>query len=538
MSIEHGHLQGSLFGVVSLTGDLFDPLDRYRLFREKILPALYAMRNELCALYCESNGRPAIEPVIMAGVTLLQFMEKMPDARAAECARLHLGWKYALDLELGYEGFHPTSLVKFRGRLLDGGVERVGFDALLDGLQAAGLVRKKSRQRLDSTHVLGLVSKMSRLELTRETIRLALEFIQKSGYHNALANWTLMQERYLDSQIHWGKVSEESLKERSAQAGQDALGLICWLRLQHSFVRDSEKSLLLERVFLEQYELADCLVQQKITHTGSVQNPHDPEAQWASKDNARTKTWVGYKAQIAETVSDEDKRVEGMPTEQFITEVVTTPAITSDIEGLTRNLSAQSEKRDQQPTELYVDAAYVTDDTLADAKGVGYELMGPPRPPGNAPKNAFSTEHFDVDCGHRKAVCPAGHESRQCSLIHDHYNDNVFMRFEWAGLCNECASRAQCTQSRNGRRLLVVGIHHDLLQQRRKQMSDDAFKKKLRRRSAVEGTISEFTRGGGRRTRYRGLAKTTMANYFQGAAVNAGRWIRLVQWQLGQRNAA
>jgi transposase len=535
MSIEHGHLQGSLFGVVSLTGELFDPLDRYRLFREKILPALYARRNELCALYCENNGRPAIEPVIMAGATLLQFMEKMPDVRAAECVRLHLGWKYALDLELGYEGFHPTSLVTFRGRLLEGGAERVGFDALLDGLQAAGLVRKKRRQRLDSTHVLGLVSKMSRLELTRETIRLALEFIQKSGYHDALANWPLMQERYLDSQIHWGKVSVESLKERFAQAGEDALLLICWLRQQPAFLRDSEKALLLERVFLEQYELADRPVQQKTSHTGAVQNPHDPEAQWASKDNARTKTWVGYKTQIAETVSDEDERVEGAPTEQFITEVITTPAITSDIEGLKRNLVAQSEERDEKPAELYVDAAYVTDDTLAKAKETGYELIGPPRPPGNAPKNEFGSDHFDVDCEHRKAVCPAGHESRQCSLIHDHYNKNVFLRFEWAGLCDECVHRKKCTRSREGRRLLVVGIHHDLLQQRRKQMNEEAFTKKLRRRSAIEGTISEFTRGGGRRTRYRGLAKTTLANYFQGAAVNAGRWIRLAQWQMGQR---
>lgn len=535
MSIEYGHLQGSLFGVAVLAGELFDPLDRYRLFREKILPALYARRQDLCALYCEDNGRPAIEPVIMAGVTLLQFMEKMPDAKAAECVRLHLGWKYALDLELGYEGFHPTSLVAFRGRLLEGGAERIGLDALLDGLRAAGLVRKKSRQRLDSTHVLGLVSQMSRLELIRETTRLALEFIRKSGYHDGLSDWPLMQERYLDSQIHWGKVSKESLKERFDQAGHDALRLICWLRQQPLFVRDSEKALLLERVFLEQFELTDCPVRRKTNHTGSVQNPHDPEAQWASKDNARTKTWVGYKTQIAETVSDDDTKAEGSPTEQFITEVITTPAITSDIEGLKRNLAAQSEKRDEKPAELYVDAAYVTDDTLAKAKETGYELIGPPRPPGNAPKNEFGADHFDVDCEHRKAVCPAGHESRQCSLIHDHYNKNVFLRFEWAGLCDGCAHRKKCTRSRKGRRLLVVGIHHDLLQQRRRQMNEEAFKKKLRRRSAIEGTISEFTRGGGRRTRYRGLAKTTLANYFQGAAVNAGRWIRLAQWQMGQR---
>ena len=79
--------------------------------------------------------------------------------------------------------------------------------------------------------------------------------------------------------------------------------------------------------------------------------------------------------------------------------------------------------------------------------------------------------------------------------------------------------------------MVVVGEHHDLLQRRRREMKTDAFKHRLRFRNSIEGTISEFTRGGGRRTRYRGLAKTALANHFQGAAINARRWISLVQWQ-------
>ena len=120
MSLPGAKTQGSLFDVSFLMTGLFDPRNRYRLFREKILPALREARERLCALYCEDNGRPAIEPVVAAGVTLLQFMEKMPDRQAADMVKFHLGWKYALDLEMGYEGFHATSLVKFRNRLLEG----------------------------------------------------------------------------------------------------------------------------------------------------------------------------------------------------------------------------------------------------------------------------------------------------------------------------------------------------------------------------------------------------------------------------------
>ena len=44
----------------------------------------------------------------------------------------------------------------------------------LDRLVKDGWVAKRSKQRLDSTHVCGLLSHMSRLECVRETIRLAL----------------------------------------------------------------------------------------------------------------------------------------------------------------------------------------------------------------------------------------------------------------------------------------------------------------------------------------------------------------------------
>ena len=175
MSLPTEKRQGSLFDVPVLAAGLFvNPADRYRLFREKVMPALWAKREELAALYCEDNGRPGIEPVLMLAVSLLQFMEKIPDRKAEEHVRLHLGWKYALDVELGYEGFDHSSLGKFRDRLLAETAERIGFDALLDGLRKAGLVKNRNRQRLDSTHVLGAVARMSRLEVVRETIRLFL----------------------------------------------------------------------------------------------------------------------------------------------------------------------------------------------------------------------------------------------------------------------------------------------------------------------------------------------------------------------------
>ena len=96
------------------------------------------LRPQLETLYCESNGRPAIDPVLLCGVTLLQFMEKVSDRRAAEQVAYHLGWKYALELELAYQGFHPTVLVYFRDRLEENQALRVIFDGIVDSLAGEG----------------------------------------------------------------------------------------------------------------------------------------------------------------------------------------------------------------------------------------------------------------------------------------------------------------------------------------------------------------------------------------------------------------
>ena len=175
MSVRRLDAQRSFYHTNYLCGELFGAADRYRLFREEILPKLLTLRSQLETLYCESNGRPAIDPVLLCGVTLLQFMEKVTDRRAAEQVVYHLGWKYALDLELPYEGFHPTVLVYFRDRLEEKQAERVIFDGIVDLLIELGLLKRAGKQRIDSTHILGYVKEMSRLECAVQTVRLALE---------------------------------------------------------------------------------------------------------------------------------------------------------------------------------------------------------------------------------------------------------------------------------------------------------------------------------------------------------------------------
>jgi len=534
MSIPKQDKQATFFDATFLARNLFDPTDRYEIFRRQVLPALQSYRAELCELYCPDNGRPGIEPVLMAGVTLLQFIEAVPDRKAIENLRLHLGWKHALDLKIDYRGFHPTSLVGFRERLTEHKNGRLIFDAILQALHKNGLVRRRGKQRLDSTHILGAVARMGRLEVVRETIRLFLETIGKMDIKASLDDWAGFYERYIDSDIAWHKVSRETLVSKFLQAGRDMWTLIRWAR-KYPAVIEHEQHQLLRRVFEEQYELTDQgPIRRKHEGSGVVKNPHDPDVQWACKDRDRKKGWEGYKAQIAETVPEGDAstRRKGRPTTGFITEVTTTEAIASDFAGRDELEHRQAEHGLDVAEELYVDAGYINDDELGKAREQERTLMGPARPSANPYGDLFTAADFDVSIANRQAICPRGLVSTQCSRLENQRTGQVNYRFEWSYHCDDCPMKSKCTKARSGRRMLVVGEYHDHLQQRRREMQTEGFQKAMHQRNGIEGTISEFTRAGGRRTRYRGLNKTSLCNYLHGAAINARRWIRLLRYQM------
>jgi len=335
MSLPQFSGQGQLFSTAALTGKLFGPQDRYRLLAQKVYPVLVQTRAELEPCYCADNGRVAIEPVILLGVSLLQYLEDVPDRQAVEMLRYHAGWNLALNCQLGEQPFHPTTLVHFRQRLLERDLSAVAFEAVLDALVEAGLVQRKSRQRLDSTQMLGRVSRISRLECVRESLRLALKEIgAKLPPAQQPQWWPRLWDRYVDSQTDY-RAPAETLARKFVEAGQDPQTLLSWVAEEPDSPRASGKHLqLLRRVLGEQFELTAGAAPQPKTKeqlsTERVQNPHEPEATYASKGNGEhRKEHVGYKIQVAETVS-EAVLAPGEPTRNFIVGVVTHAARESD----------------------------------------------------------------------------------------------------------------------------------------------------------------------------------------------------------------
>jgi transposase len=177
--------------------------------------------NEDFAGWYPRDGRPGISPAQLATVSVLQFLLDLSDRDAAEAVRCRIDFKYALGLDLDDPGFHHSVLGDFRERLLEEGRADRLLDLALARLKEAGLVRERTSQRTDSTHVLATVRDLTRLELVTEAVRAALEELARIAGH-ALAG--LVDDdwgRRYGRPVRLGK-NPTRPKTRMSEAGADA----------------------------------------------------------------------------------------------------------------------------------------------------------------------------------------------------------------------------------------------------------------------------------------------------------------------------
>lgn len=234
------------------------------------------------------EGRPAVNPVVLPLVLVFQFLEKLPDRAAAEAAVMRLDWKYALRQELSWNGFHYSDLCNCRKRLVEHGREWVVFEGVVSYLRERGYIKKRGKQRTDSTMIIGLVARPSRLELVWETIRVALGSLVEAD-----ASWVKkhLPISFADTYDHrrWDfRLSKTEIRQRMGEVGQEGYWLLDQVEAHGS---DALKALAeveqLRRVLEEQLtrgENGETAPRPPGQAKGDViTTPHDPEARYGKK---------------------------------------------------------------------------------------------------------------------------------------------------------------------------------------------------------------------------------------------------------------
>ena len=145
---------GSFFALLAEHGD--------RIVRDEDFVECYSARM----------GRPSIPPSQLAKVMLLQHRTGVSDEQAMECVAWDLRWKVALDLPVDHQGWHPTSLTKFRARLLLHKKEGLALENTLRLAGELGMLDGTVEQIIDSTPMLGAAA-------TQDTVRLVRHGVKK-----------------------------------------------------------------------------------------------------------------------------------------------------------------------------------------------------------------------------------------------------------------------------------------------------------------------------------------------------------------------
>ncbi len=523
------------------------------------------LRDALGAFYHDEDfadlfparGQPAEAPWRLAVVTVLQFVEGLPDRQAADAVRSRLDWKYALSLELSDPGFDHSVLSEFRTRLVAGGAEERLLDLVLEQARAHGWLKERGQQRTDSTHVLAAVRALTRLECVGETLRHTLNVLAEVAPEwlrtQAAPEWVA---RYAHRVEEYRLPKSKAERVRAAnQIGADGWRLLDALeeRATPRWLRDLPAVQTLSRVWAQHYhprqtrrpsgqqsETEDGDGSHEIPHEGSLgghwrakadvppaaqmqNSPYDPDARYGKK---REISWVGYKAHLTETCEAE--------TPHLIVHVATTPACASDEASLT-SIHQHLARRELLPSRQLVDAGYVDADVLATNHArFGVDVLGPTRGDYRwqaREQTGFEGHRFTIDWEGQRAICPQGRTSHSWTRTYDRRHaqprEMITVHFS-ASDCRPCPSRARCTQAS----LRTITLHpreqEVALRAARLREQSAEFATAYAMRAGIEGTHAQGLRVCGlRRSRYVGQPKTHLQHILSAVALNL---LRIAAW--------
>ncbi len=506
------------------------------------------LRDELGTLYQDHsfahlfphNGRPAEAPWRLALVTVLQFLEDLPDRQAADAVRGRIDWKYLLGLPLDDPGFDFTILSDFRARLVQGEAEQLLLDALLELFKEQGWLKERGRQRSDSTHILAKVRALNRLMCVAETMRFALNSLAVVAGDWLLQHsdeaWRFRYGHRIEEK-HFPK-SHQSRLELAETIGQDGRRLLTDLYdpATPSWLHQVPAVEALRRVWVQNYYDQDGQIHWRDQGnippgTLFINSPYDLQARYAKKYETR---WTGYKVHLTETCESQQPHV--------ILHVATTPAPISDVQ-MSEVIHTHLHQAHLLPSQHWLDAGYVTADVLVRSQQrFGVAVISPVHPDVKWQAHTdqgVDASQFAIDWSRKQATCPQGHTSVSWTpTIDSRKHEVIKIRFSTRD-CQACPLVRLCTSStsRAPRRLLSIRpqAHYEALRAARSRQATKAFSIHYALRSGIEATISQGVRAFGlRRSRYSGLAKTHLQHVGTAAAINL---VRIIAWLDGDELA-
>ena len=314
--------------------------------------------------YSDGTGRPSIPPSRLAKVLLLQYRTGVSDELAMEAVAWDLRWKIALGLKVDHQGWSPSTLTRFRARLLLHAKERLALENTLRLATELGMVDGPVEQIVDSTPMLGAAATQDTVRLVRSGVKklvdavgavddetgrrldAGLEFDYSRPGEKPDCRWRERPER----ERMLTRVAQDA--ERALRAVEQADGL-----LSDQQVAAAHK--LLRELVGQDFDVDDDGVPRlhRGTRSGRILSVHDTEMRHGRK--SQHQRFDGYKLSAAATDTPEP----------LITAIEVAPGCEQD--GPQARPLVEQQPEQLRPKRLLGDTAYGTGPVRADLAEAG-----------------------------------------------------------------------------------------------------------------------------------------------------------------------
>lgn len=466
--------------------------------------------EDFAECYSSGQGRPSIAPSILAKILLLAYRDGVSDERAMEQVRMHLGWKVALGLPLDHTGYHPTTLVKFRARLLLHGKERLVLERSVALATELGLMEGSAEQIVDSTPMLGAAATQDTVRLVRFGVRRVIEAVRACDHEAAGALERGLEFDYArpaqKPDCDWRtKAVRERMLSRVAQDAERCLRAIGAEPEIAAEPGVAEATGLLRDLIGQDFEIDDEGVPRLLRGTARdrIISVIDPEMRHGRKSSSAR--FDGFKLHAASTVGPRP----------ILTAIDVGSA--RDHDGRKAPALTDAQPAATRPRRILGDSAYADQTTREDMRTRRIEVLA--HVPIPAPRGqTLPKSDFTIDLGAATVTCPAGAQATIPGRAQA--SGERVARFAKA-TCAACPILGRCSPSGRGRQI-TINRREDLLIAGRQALDDPAAREHLRRtRPRIERLLGLLVGAyHARKSRYRGMRKAGLQASFAAVLVN------------------
>ena len=469
-------------------------------------------------------GRPSLPATRMAAVLALQSLHDYSDRETAEAVRFDVRWKVACGLAIDDQGFDPSSLVYWRGRIARSERPHRVNDAIRLIVEQTGVLKGRRRRAVDSTILADAVATQDTITQLVSAIRRVAREVPgaaeqiaavctghdyavpgkpKIDWDDPAAKDALVSALVSDANAVVAAFGDAKLDEAAASAVA-LLALVAGQDVEPAEGSDGRDG---------RWRIARKVAGDRVISTVDPDARHTRKSPEARRD--------GYRAHLAadpETgiITDEKlTRASGTENsdpaiaEEFLaagagqgeagpTAAEQPPAAGEDDDSGAAQHGDNGTGR--EPLAWYGDSAYGTGDLRGAIGDAGHAAVIKPKPLQAPVAGGLTVDDFTVDEQAGTVTCPAG-------------NTVTLSRTRIATFgvaCRDCPLRERCTTCKTGRKL-VLHPRDDLLRAARADWAADPGLREdyMAQRPNVERAVAQVATCRGRRVklRYRGTAK-------------------------------